>query len=35
MSLEWQTSCPPPEFNFEGTPVCRKGPYEFPETSVE
>lgn len=32
MSLEWQTSCPPPEHNFAGQPICKKGPYEFPET---
>ncbi len=30
VSLEWQTSSPPPEHNFHGQPVCTHGPYEFP-----
>ena len=31
MSLEWETTSPPIEHNFEGQPIVRKGPYEFPE----
>lgn len=26
---EWETASPPPEHNFEGTPVIARGPYEF------
>jgi cytochrome c oxidase subunit 1 len=32
LSLEWETASPPVEHNFEHAPVCRRGPYEFPET---
>jgi cytochrome c oxidase subunit I len=32
ISLEWETASPPVEHNFEHAPVCRRGPYEFPET---
>ena len=31
VSLEWATATPPIEHNFEGQPVCRQGPYDFPE----
>ena len=31
MTLEWVAATPPIEHNFEGTVVCDKGPYEFPE----
>lgn len=31
VSLEWETATPPIEHNFEGQPVCRRGPYDFPE----
>ncbi|TVR03367.1 MAG: cytochrome c oxidase subunit I [Deltaproteobacteria bacterium] len=31
LSLEWATASPPIEHNFEGQPVVRRGPYEFPE----
>ena len=30
-SLEWQTSSPPSEHNFEKQPVCDSGPYEYAE----
>jgi cytochrome c oxidase subunit 1 len=28
-TMEWQVSSPPPEHNFEGTPVFEAGPYEY------
>jgi cytochrome c oxidase subunit 1 len=31
LTLEWQTSSPPPEHNFEETPVVTHGPYDFGE----
>ena len=31
VSLEWETQSPPIEHNFEGQPVCRRGPYDFDE----
>jgi cytochrome c oxidase subunit 1 len=31
VSLEWETESPPIEHNFEGQPVCRRGPYDFDE----
>ncbi|PCC74220.1 cytochrome c oxidase subunit 1 [Nannocystis exedens] len=31
VSLEWQTPSPPPEHNFDETPVVRGSPYDFPE----
>lgn len=31
MTLEWETESPPIEHNFIGQPICRKGPYDFPE----
>lgn len=31
ISLEWETSSPPPANNFVGQPVVDKGPYEFAE----
>ena len=31
VSLEWETATPPIEHNFVGQPVCRRGPYDFPE----
>jgi cytochrome c oxidase subunit I len=31
VSLEWETTSPPIEHNFVGQPICRKGPYDFPE----
>ena len=31
VSLEWETESPPIEHNFEGTVICRKGPYDFDE----
>lgn len=31
LSIEWETASPPIEHNFEGQPVVRRGPYEFPE----
>ena len=27
--LEWQTSSPPPEYNFEQTPIVTTGPYDY------
>jgi cytochrome c oxidase subunit 1 len=27
--LEWQTSSPPPEHNFEETPIVKEGPYAY------
>jgi cytochrome c oxidase subunit I len=29
LTLEWQTSSPPPEFNFEGTPIPMPDPYGY------
>ncbi len=31
VSIEWDTATPPIEHNFHGQPVCRRGPYDFPE----
>jgi len=31
VSLEWETTSPPIEHNFHGTPVVTHGPYDFPE----
>lgn len=31
MTLEWEAESPPIQHNFEGQPVCERGPYEFPE----
>ncbi len=31
VTLEWETESPPIEHNFIGQPICRKGPYDFPE----
>jgi cytochrome c oxidase subunit 1 len=31
VSMEWQTATPPIEHNFVGQPICRSGPYDFPE----
>ena len=31
VSLEWETATPPIEHNFHHTPVCVRGPYDFPE----
>jgi cytochrome c oxidase subunit 1 len=31
LTLEWQTSSPPPEHNFETTPVFERWPYDFGE----
>ncbi len=31
MSMEWETASPPIEHNFHGQPVCKHGPYDFPE----
>jgi len=31
-TLEWQTSSPPPTFNFDRTPIVTHGPYDFPST---
>ena len=34
--LEWQTTSPPPTFNFDETPVVTEGPYEYqPEDEVD
>jgi cytochrome c oxidase subunit 1 len=30
-TLEWETESPPIEHNFVGQPLCRKGPYDYPE----
>jgi cytochrome c oxidase subunit 1 len=35
ISLEWETATPPIEHNFEGQPVCDRGPYEFDEIEVK
>ena len=32
VSLEWETATPPIEHNFHGTPICRRGPYDFDVT---
>lgn len=34
-TLEWQTSSPPPEFNFDYAPVITEGPYEYGVKSHE
>jgi cytochrome c oxidase subunit I len=34
VSMEWLTATPPVEHNFEGTPICRKGPYDFDEIAA-
>jgi cytochrome c oxidase subunit 1 len=31
LTFEWQTSSPPPEHNFETTPVFSRWPYDFGE----
>ena len=31
VSMEWETATPPIEHNFVGNPVCKNGPYDFPE----
>ncbi|MCB9507080.1 MAG: cytochrome c oxidase subunit I [Myxococcales bacterium] len=31
MTLEWHTESPPIEHNFAEQPICRRGPYDFPE----
>jgi cytochrome c oxidase subunit I len=31
LSLEWETETPPIEHNFHGQPICKTGPYDFPE----
>jgi cytochrome c oxidase subunit 1 len=31
-TLEWQTTSPPPEENFEAVPLVTAGPYEYPES---
>ena len=31
VTLEWETATPPIEHNFHHTPVCVRGPYDFPE----
>jgi cytochrome c oxidase subunit 1 len=35
VSMEWETATPPIEHNFEGQPICSKGPYDFPEIEVD
>ena len=30
-TIEWETESPPIEHNFVGQPLCRKGPYDYPE----
>jgi cytochrome c oxidase subunit 1 len=35
MTLEWQTSSPPPTHNFETVPVVDHGPYDFPPLEAE
>ena len=29
--MEWETATPPIEHNFHGQPLCKHGPYDFPE----
>jgi cytochrome c oxidase subunit 1 len=29
VSMEWETQTPPIEHNFEGQPICTRGPYDF------
>jgi cytochrome c oxidase subunit 1 len=31
VTMEWETETPPIEHNFVGQPICRNGPYDFPE----
>ena len=33
--LEWQTTSPPPTFNFETTPIVTKPPYTFEKQEIE
>jgi cytochrome c oxidase subunit 1 len=35
VSMEWETATPPIEHNFEGQPICERGPYDFPEIEVD
>ena len=35
VSMEWEAATPPIEHNFEGMPICRNGPYDFPEIEVD
>ena len=35
VSMEWETATPPIEHNFEGMPICKNGPYDFPEIEVD
>ena len=35
VSMEWETATPPIEHNFEGQPICKNGPYDFPEIEVD
>jgi cytochrome c oxidase subunit 1 len=34
LTLEWMTSSPPPEHNFDTPPVVRHGPYDYGETAT-
>jgi len=34
LTLEWQTSSPPPEHNFEDTPVMTRWPYDYGESPL-
>ena len=31
VTMEWETATPPIEHNFHGQPLCKHGPYDFPE----
>jgi cytochrome c oxidase subunit 1 len=33
--LEWQTTSPPPTFNFEATPVVTEPPYTFEKREID
>jgi len=34
LTLEWQSTSPPPQFNFEETPVVKYGPYEYDKVQL-
>ena len=35
LTMEWQTTSPPPEHNFEGVPVLTHGPYDYDKVLIK